>query len=125
MRVLALTCLVLAGVCAAAQAATLNPKDIASLESAGTMTSIAGGAFEKTLWRGNKRSEIVALTQSLPPESPNRSFHDLKRRALLSQTDATLIDNDVRPTTEDNLFILRLQKLQEMGLFEDALKLYT
>jgi hypothetical protein len=54
-----------------------------------------------------------------------RSIHDLKRRVLLSQSDVTLIDNDIQPTTDDNLFILRVKKLQEMGLYEDALKLYT
>lgn len=125
MRVLALSLLALMGAQSASLAATLNPKDIATLESAGPMSSIAAGAFEKTLWRDNKRSEIVELIKNLPPESPTRSIHDLKRRVLLSQADATLINNDVDPTTEDNLFILRIKKLQEMGLFEDALKLYT
>lgn len=125
MRSLALTFVVLMGVSAMAHAATLSPKDVVTLESAGPLSSIAAGAFEKTFWRANKRSEIVSLMQSMPPESPVRSIHDLKRRTLLSQTDAALINNDVNPTTEDNLFILRIKKLQEMGLFEDALKLYT
>lgn len=125
MRALALITLALMGVSGGAPAATLNPKDIVSLESAGTMSNIASGAFEKTLWRNNKRSVITELMQNLPPESPTRSIHDMKRRALLSQTDASLIDNDTKPTTDNNLFILRIKKLQEMGLFDDALKLYT
>ncbi len=103
----------------------IKHEDIAALESAGTINDIAAGAFEKTLWRDNSRNDIIKGLQSLPPESPLRSVHDLKRRIMLSRTDATLIDNDGPATSFENLFIQRILKLQEMGLYEDALKLYT
>jgi hypothetical protein len=123
--VVGLAVLLLAGAGLPAAAQTLRAKDIVSLESAGTMRDISAGAYEKTLWHDIKRSLLTDMLKAIPPESPLRTIHDMKRRALLSYTDASLIDNDVPPTTDDNLFILRILKLQQMGLFEDALKLYT
>lgn len=128
MRLVFFLCAALIGLGTDARGAeplALDPSEIATLESAGTMRDIAAGAFEKTIWRDHKRSELIAALRAIPPESPLRSIHDIKRRLLLSQTDASLIENDEKPTTIDNLFITRLKKLQEMGLYEDALKLYT
>ncbi len=104
---------------------TLSYKDIAALESAGPMNDIAAGAYEKTIWQKNSRAAIIAGLKALPPESPLRSVHDMKRRLMLSRTDAAQINNDVPATSTDNLFFQRIRKLQEMGLYEDALKLYT
>lgn len=125
MRTLLLLTAALCGFIHPVQAEEPKAQDIVTLESAGPMRDPAAGALEKTIWKDSKRSEIMKLLADMPPESPLRSLHDLKRRVLLSHTDAALIKNDVKPTDENNLFILRLKKLQEMGLYEDALKLYT
>ena len=100
------------------------PNDINALESAGLIYSDVQGALPKSLWRGQPRSEITYLLKNLPTTSPNIGIQRLKKRLLLSVTDSTLIENDIPIQNGQDLFTLRLYKLVEMGLFDEAFKLY-
>ena len=101
------------------------PESITAQESAGLLYSDLQGALPKSLWRGQPRSEITYLLKRLPATSPNTGIQRLKKRLLLSVTDTTLIDNDIPIENGDDILTLRLKKLVEMGLFDDAFKLYT
>lgn len=99
--------------------------DWIAVESAGTLSGIKQGGLEKTLWQGQKRTDIEQLIQKLPTAQPVRAILELQRRALLSKADSSLIDNDVGPLRGNDLLIQRINKLMEMGLYDDAWALYT
>ncbi|MCI5060472.1 MAG: hypothetical protein MRY79_05295 [Alphaproteobacteria bacterium] len=94
-------------------------------EGFGLISSDLNGALPKALWRDQPHSEIVYLLQNMPADAPMRSIQMVKRNMLLSRYDTNLIDNDIPLTSDHNLLTLRLQKLFEMGLWEDAFTLYT
>lgn len=110
---------------AAAPAPKLPPVAWADVESTGTMTSAKGGALEKTIWQGQKRSEIERLIQTLPTQGGLHSVVNLQRRLLLSQTNAKLIENDIGPMRGNDILLQRINKLMQMGLYDDAWELYT
>ena len=85
--------------------------DWVKVESTGTLSDVKGGALEKTLWKGQKRSEIEYLLQKLPETISLRSVLSLQRRLLLSKTDSSLIDNDIGPLRGNDLLIQRINKL--------------
>jgi hypothetical protein len=99
--------------------------DWVSVESVGTMRGVKGGALERTIWAGQKRSEIEAGIDALPNRQSLRSALDLQRRVLLTAADASLIENDEAPEEGSDLFIHRIKKLMDMGLYDDAWALYT
>jgi hypothetical protein len=101
------------------------PVDWIAVESTGTLASATEGAFEKTLWKGQKRSEIESVLQKLPSRFGLHSVLNLQRRLLLSATDAKLIENDIGPLRGNDLLIQRINKLMDMGLYDDAWDLYT
>ena len=94
-------------------------------EGIGLISSDQDGALPKSLWRDQSRSEINFLLKNLPADSSLRSVQKIKRNMLLSYYDATSIKNDIEVKPGEDLLTLRLQKLVEMGLWEDAFKLYT
>lgn len=99
--------------------------DWVDVESTGILSSAKDGAFEKTLWQGQNRSDIEKYIKALPDRIALRSVLNLQRRLLLSQTDASLIKNDTQPEQGHDLLIARIQKLIDMGLYDDAWSLYT
>ena len=94
-------------------------------EGAGLLRSDLKGALPKGLWYKQNRSEIVYMLQNLPTAGLSRAVQDIKRNMLLSYYDTSVITNDIDVKEGEDLLTLRLQKLMEMGLWEDALKLYT
>ncbi len=99
--------------------------DWGNVESTGTMSSEKDGALEKGLWNGQNRSDIEFLLRHLPDVQPLRTALMLQKRLLLSKTDATLINNDIGPLRGNDLLIQRINKLMDMGLYDDAWKLYA
>ncbi len=95
------------------------------VESTGTISDAKSGAMEKTLWKGQKRSDIETLINKLPNNPNLRSILSLQRRLLLSKTDAAQIDNDIGPLRGNDILIQRINKLMDMGLYDDAWELYT
>ncbi|HPD82845.1 MAG: hypothetical protein R3D88_01155 [Alphaproteobacteria bacterium] len=94
-------------------------------EGAGLLYSDLNGALPKSLWRDQNRSEIVYLLKNLPAHAPTRAIQDVKRNMLISYYDVSAINKDVPIQSGEDLLTLRLEKLYEMGLWEDAIKLYT
>lgn len=94
-------------------------------EGAGLISSDQDGALPKGLWRKQYRSEINYLLRNMPANSSLRSVQQIKRNMLVSYYDASLIENDIDTKDGNDLLTIRLQKLLEMGLWEDAFKLYT
>ncbi len=94
-------------------------------EGAGLLTSDLKGALPKALWSKQPRSEITYLLKNLPADGSMRSIQKIKRDMLLSRYDTSLIDNDIDIKSGDDLLTLRLQKLMEMGLWENAFTLFT
>jgi hypothetical protein len=95
------------------------------VESTGSLSGGKSGALDKTLWAGQKRSEIEKLIGSLPREPHLRSILSLQRRLLLSKIDTSLMNDDIGPMRGNDLLIQRIKKLMEMGLYDDAWELYT
>ena len=103
-----------------------KPKvDWAEVESTGTLSGGKSGALEKTLWQGQKRSDVEYLISRLPSQPHLRSILSLQRRLLLSKSEAGLIENDIGPMRGNDLLIQRINKLMDMGLYDDAWELYT
>jgi Rps23 Pro-64 3,4-dihydroxylase Tpa1-like proline 4-hydroxylase len=101
------------------------PAPVSANEGAGLLFSDLNGALPKGLWRKQMRSEINFLLKNLPPDSDLKSVQEIKRNMLLSYYDTTLIVDDIKPPPGEDLLTLRLQKLLEMGLWQDAFSLYT
>lgn len=95
------------------------------VESTGTLSGGKSGALEKTLWQGQKRSEIEKLISSLPAQPHLRSILNLQRRILLTRADTSLMEDDIGPLRGNDLLIQRINKLMDMGLYDDAWELYT
>lgn len=112
-------------VTALAQEAEKPPVDWVDVESTGVLSTAVQGAMEKTLWKGQPRTQIEYLIRELPDLIALRSVLSLQRRLLLSKTDSSLIDNDVGPLRGKDLLIQRINKLMDMGLYDDAWNLYT
>lgn len=94
-------------------------------EGVGLISGDINGALPKGLWRKQPRSEINFLLKNMPADGPSRSIQTIKRNMLLSNYDTSLIDNDIEIKDGEDFLTLRLQKLMEMGLWEDAFTLYT
>ncbi len=95
------------------------------VESTGILSSGKDGGFEKTLWKEQSRTQIEHLIQKMPNQPVLRSILSLERRILLSKVDSSLIHNDVGPLRGNDLLIQRINKLMDMGLYDDAWSLYT
>lgn len=102
----------------------VDSETLVRLESLGTIFQATQGAMEKSIWKDQNRSDIYNQIATLPARHGMLSMQNLKKNLLLSQTDASLIKNNVTPEAGKDLLDLRLQKLMEMGLIDEALTLY-
>lgn len=107
------------------EADSMPSVDWVSVESTGTLSSVKDGALEKTLWANQRRSDIEETIKTLPDQHFLRSALSLQRRLLLTRADASVIQNDVGPIRGNDLLIQRINKLMDMGLYDDAWTLYT
>ncbi len=120
MKLLLSTCIAFICFCVPVNAQTINAS-----EGAGLLINDSQGALPKGLWRNNPRSEIIYLLKNLPDEAPFKSLQEIKRSMLISTYDTSDIDNDISFEVGEDLLTLRLQKLLELGLWDDAYALYT
>ncbi len=94
-------------------------------EGVGLLRGDSNGALPKTLWHKQPRSEITYLLKNLPADAPLRSLQQIKINVLLSVYDVSGIKDDIDPSEDNHFLTLRLQKLIEMGQWEQALRLYS
>ena len=123
MRLLLSTFIAFTCLCVPVQAQDVITSNAA--EGAGLLISDVDGALPKGMWRTNPRSEITYLLKTLPAEAPFKSLQQIKRNMLISTYDTSAIDNDVAIKVGEDLLTLRLAKLMELGLWEDAAQLYS
>lgn len=95
------------------------------VESTGLIGTGKEGAFDKTLWKDQNRSDIEFLIEKMPTQPALRSVLSLERRLLITRADAGLIKNDILPLRGNDLLIQRINKLMDLGLHDDAWELYT
>lgn len=103
----------------------LSEKDLTRFESIGTLSGHRQGAMPKDFWTGTQRSLLMNELTALSKVGGSPVIYGLKKRILLSQIDASKIKNDIDQTPDNNIFTLRLKKLNELGAFEEALTLYS
>ncbi|NQZ13603.1 MAG: hypothetical protein HRT94_02095 [Alphaproteobacteria bacterium] len=94
-------------------------------ESYGLLRSDIQGAFPKGMWKGQRRSEAQFLLSAMPANGTDRTLQQMKRAFLLSHADTSLLKNDAKKEKHQDIFVLRLRKLMELGLYNEAFKLYT
>lgn len=112
-------------VAASKKAEALGAADYTALESAGLYSSAEEGSLGKDLWKGMKRSELLRLMEAMPVASQIPAAQRLIFGALLSRTEAGMIDNDVAPSPGNDLLSLRLEKLIQAGDYRHAQDLYS
>jgi hypothetical protein len=104
---------------------TLSKADLAELENVGLYSSASEGSLGKGLWKDAKRSDLLKLLDEMPVQSQEPTVQRLIFGALLSQTDSSLINNDVPLEPGHDLFTLRLEKLIQAGAYRQAQDLYS
>lgn len=100
--------------------------DMHAMESLGPLTNPLQGSLGHDMWDGSARATLHALIPKLPTGEAMRPAQLLARRVLLSNGDVTMLDGQHVPGGSDtDLFTMRIEKLMEMGAYEDAMALYT
>lgn len=94
-----------------------QPVDAKSLERLSPRPAFG---FQNDFWKGITRQELVAFLSKPSFATKSKFTRDLTLKATLTPS------SDLAPakTPEDNIYALRLEKLVNLGSFEDAQKLY-
>lgn len=96
-----------------------------NIESAGLFASARDGGLGKDIWDNAHRSYLIGLIERLPDSISSRTLRRLIKRALLTQTSADLIQNDIEIQPGRDLLTVRMEKLIDMGLYAQAFDLYS
>ncbi|HBR69819.1 MAG TPA: hypothetical protein DEA55_10640, partial [Rhodospirillaceae bacterium] len=96
-----------------------------NIESAGLYASARDGGLGKDIWDNAHRSYLIGLIERLPDSISSRTLRRLIKRALLTQTSADLIQNDIEIQPGRDLLTVRMEKLIDMGLYAQAFDLYS
>ncbi|GJL84571.1 MAG: hypothetical protein DHS20C02_03460 [Micavibrio sp.] len=96
-----------------------------NIESAGLYSNAREGSLGKDLWDNTQRSYLIGLIEELPQYISSRTLRKLNKRALLSETNSRLINNDVEIEPGRDLLTVRIEKLLDMGLYAEAFDLYS
>ena len=76
--------------------------------------------FQNNFWGDSTRQDLIAFLGTPAPVSHNKSVRDLALKAALTPS-APLAPSK---NTDENIYALRLNKLVNLGSFDDAQKLY-
>lgn len=99
--------------------------DFASLESNGLYSNPQDGSLGRDLWTNTRRSAVLAYLPQLPPAGSSPTLQSLTSGVLLSSAQAGLIVNDIQPEQGSDILTLRLMKLMDLGMTDQALKIYS
>lgn len=99
--------------------------DYPSLESRGLYSSPADGSLGRDLWTNTKRSLLLNYLPRLPAPGASPFLQSLTTGLLLSDANAKLIVNDVAPQPGEDILTHRLMKLMDLGMSDQALKIYS
>ena len=104
---------------------TGNTMDRKEMESLGPLTNPLNGSLGNDMWAGSSRSTLLKYIPLLPTGDAIRPAQLLARRVLLSNGDVKMLDHNSGSADSPDLFTLRIEKLLEMGAYDDAVELYT
>ncbi|MCD8562504.1 MAG: hypothetical protein LRY54_00155 [Alphaproteobacteria bacterium] len=99
--------------------------DFADIESIGLYSSPQEGSLGRDLWTNSHRSLITDYLPKLQVAKKSPVLQFLTDGLLLSRTQAGLIVNDTTPEPGKDLLTLRLMKLMDLGMNDQALKIYS
>lgn len=98
--------------------------DTKTMESLGPLTNPLKGGLGDDMWTGSSRSTVQQFLPMLPVGNTLPMVQWLTRRVLLSNGNADSLRGG-SASGGDDMFTLRLEKLLEMGAYQDAVDLYT
>ncbi|MCD8571509.1 MAG: hypothetical protein LRY76_08365 [Alphaproteobacteria bacterium] len=105
--------------------AKLLKVDFADLESKGLYYSPQDGSLGRDLWSHTRRSAVLEYLPALPSAGESPLLQIFTNGLLLSKANADLIENDVAPEPGQDILTLRLMKLMDLGMTDQALKIYS
>ncbi len=77
------------------------------------------------LYRGSTRSAITELIKAQPPVSSSPAMQKLVNQVLLTAASTGELLADIQPGPGEDLLTLRMEKMIERGLYEEAASLYS
>ncbi len=95
------------------------------LETEGYYAPNDSRALGIDLWMGTKRSELIKYLSASYDNLQYRSLLQLLKSALLTTADTTLLNNNERAKDGMDLTTLRLEKLLELGFYQEAATIYS
>jgi hypothetical protein len=95
------------------------------LESVGLYSTPQDGSLGRDLWTNSHRSVLVEYLPQLKTVRKSPVLQFLTDGLLLSQAQAGLIENDIPPEPGKDILTLRLMKLMDLGMSDEALKIYS
>ncbi|MBI4031136.1 MAG: hypothetical protein HY370_05620, partial [Proteobacteria bacterium] len=100
-----------------------TPVAIAKIESLGLISNASDGGLGIDMWENSEKNFVVKLISEFSSPTGYPVMDSLVRRALLTSNEIELMSG----TSEAGRDFLtaRIEKLTDMGLFEDAVKLYS
>lgn len=98
--------------------------DMNLIESIGLLSSPRDGSLGIDVWYGSDRAFINQYLPQLPGLASYRTLQALQRRLLLTEADPSFFNRASAPPPGSDLLTLRLAKLKDMGLFNEASELY-
>jgi len=104
-------------------AAKATPYDIAEIESLGLISNVSDGGLGIDMWEDSEKSSVVQLISEFSAPTGYPVMDSLVRRALLTRNEVDLMTG--RSEAGRDLLTARIEKLTDMGFFEDAVKLYS
>lgn len=104
-----------------------DPKnvDLNALESFGLLTTATDGALGIDMWDGSSYATVSKLLSDVPDLTPYHAINDLQRRVLLTGGDIALATGSRNRENGGDVLTLRIEKLNQMGLFAEAGSLYA
>lgn len=98
--------------------------DYTSLESLGLLSVDDSRSMGNGLYRHTKRTELISYLKTIK-HSPWIGLNQRVKDFLLTQADAGALKQDTSISPKNNLLILRLKALLNLGYNSEALALYT
>ncbi len=101
-------------------------QDFKDIEPIGLIADGSGGGLGEDVWYGSDRDFITARMLETPSITHFPVVQDLLRRLYLTTAKPEYFNrNGNRPQPGRDMLTLRIKKLEEMGLYQEAIKLYS
>jgi hypothetical protein len=98
---------------------------LGQLEYYGLLKGAADHSLGIDMWIGSSHGPVSEMLPQIPARSRYRTLDDLTERMLLTHTDAQYMGGGKSSTPGEDLMTLRLEKLIDIGAYDDAARLYA